>query len=177
MKNLWNQHRPLIFNFLFFIWAVALTVWFEAATVIRLLSLTFVGIIWLISIYVKRPDYLTTVALFLSWHQLYALSWRYSIATGWQILILAALLTIAWIILFGKRFLFLAALCLILSSELVVVMNYLNWDYRWQALIAIIPFALISHTDYFGPISYFQSRANNQGKHLPDALEQVRITS
>lgn len=177
MKELWRQQRPLIFNWLFFVWAVALTFWFEAATVIRLLTLTFVGIIWLISIYVKRPDYLTTVALFLSWHQLYALSWRYSLSPGWQLLILTALLIIAWIILFGKRFLFLAALCLILASELVVVMNFLDWDYRWQALVAIIPFALISHTDYFGPVSYFQSQAKSQEANLPDTLEQVRMKS
>ncbi len=115
----------------------------------RIGSLALFVIIALYCIFLDRLDVAAITAFYFGIFDVN--QWLFDLVLPiWISLVVAGLLTLVlWAILFGGQGWFLAIAALLIVSELLLSLQYINIETKLQAFIAIIPFALASQFWYF----------------------------
>lgn len=136
----------------------------EQTTPVRFASLLFFILIGFYSFATHRNDVIIASFLFFVFSALNRYSFDAVLPLWITMIATTVTIGLAWFLLFGRQYWFLAIAVALLTVETIYSLQYINLESKTQAIIMLLPFLLASQYCYFQDAS---SQSFNRSSYAP----------
>ncbi len=115
----------------------------------RLASLTFFVLVGAYALYVHRFDVVAAATAFFAVLDINLYLFDQLLPIWLGLIMICGCVLVVWFILFGRYGWHLAVVSMILMTEVMLALQYINLQFTIQAFLSVIPFVIISQYLYF----------------------------